>query len=211
MTNNMTEDQALELLPWYINGTLTAEEFSSVKAAVDSSELLQKEVAALEQLRDTVVALEEEDTIVAPSELGWMRLKKQIASHENANSVVAKPAMWRGFIATAAVLVVALQVTLVVQPKGDEKDIQLLSGYSHTEHPLQQLENFNVLQIRFTDKATIAEVNEILQQVQAVVISGPTAVGLYQIVVPNTVDIEATLSLLEGQVAVSHVAEETAE
>jgi len=219
-TDANNDADLIALLPWYVNGTLEDDERKAVAELLERSEAARKELRALETLSAQVIDEVRANEPVAPVQLGWQRLKRSIAagnqqSADSGASNVVQGAFpnnrWRSFAAVAAMLIVALQVGILIQRPAEDPNIRLLSGHGLSEHPLQQLGDYHLLQIRFIDTADVAVVNELLQRYEAEIISGPSALGLYQIAVPKRFIVSDVLAWLEHQPAVDHVALETVE
>jgi len=192
-------DRARELLPWFINGTLSAGEQQEVERLLSEDEQARQEVEFLRALRKGV-----KDTAQgSPGEFGLRRLKQQIAQEKRESADTETPRWWRPALAAAA-LVIIIQggVLLNVLPDRD--------GYT----PLSGAEgDIAVLQIQFEPTATEAQIREMLQDVNGILIDGPSAVGLYRIQIDvereNEAEIARVMSRLEeNSEVVSHVAQE---
>ena len=98
-------DQALEeLLPFYVNHTLTGEEVQAVEAYIASSETAKQEVEYLKMLRQQVQAV---NAAATPGELGERRLMRAIKDQQPA------PRWWRPAMAAALAAIVLQSVFLL--------------------------------------------------------------------------------------------------
>ena len=68
-----------ELLPFYVNGTLSADERTEVDALLAEDEALRQEVALLNHIRDAIKA---DAPDFSPGELGLARLTRAISNEK---------------------------------------------------------------------------------------------------------------------------------
>jgi len=177
MAENGNKDEALDLLlPWYVNGTLGAEERRQVEAYLERSSHARDEVDLLRQLRRQV---KEEKIEHSPGELGLQRLKRAIK--QDARQQPATVAGWWRPLAVAACLAVVVQAGVMVGmnsgviPTGNEVGV---AGKSAA-----------VLQVTFAPDATEQQIRDVLQAAGASIADGPTALGIYNL---RLVDAEIT-------------------
>lgn len=152
------------LLPWYVNHTLDGVEREQVERHLAACARCRQEVASLERLRRHVQAQE----TLPPMELGLKRLLRDVRAERGRRT----SSWWRG-AAAAAVLVAVLQAGVLAslwwQPD---------SGI----HPLGEASSeAAVLQVRFDADATEARMRAVLQEIDAVLVDGPSAAGIYRL------------------------------
>lgn len=155
-----------QMLPWYVNGTLTADERQIVEAYLAQVPEAQDEVAFLRRLRDEVKATQPATT---PGEFGLKRLQRQIEQE--------RVSRWRGAgfwraAAVAAALVVLVQGAVLFETWRSGDDF-IVAGTGERSAV--------VLQLTFDPQATEAEIREALQAVDAHLVSGPGALGVYRV------------------------------
>lgn len=177
-----------EMLPWYVNGTLTADERETVEAYLAQVPEARDEVAFLRRLRDEVKARQPTTT---PGEFGLKRLERQIEKERKARWRSAGP--WRA-AAIAATLVVLIQGAFLFQGwrSGDEFVTTGTGDRSAV-----------VLQMTFDPQATEAEIRQVLQTVDAHLVSGPGALGVYRVVLEDVAPddeaaIQQAMNTLQG-------------
>jgi len=177
MADNPNRDEALDLLlPWYVNGTLDAEERRQVEAYLERSSHARDEVDLLRQLRRQV---KEEKIEHSPGELGLQRLKREIK--QDSRQQTATIGNWWRPLAVAACLAVVVQAGVMVGmnsgviPTGNEVGV---AGKSAA-----------VLQVTFAPDATEQQIRDVLQAAGASIADGPTALGIYNL---RLVDAEIT-------------------
>lgn len=148
------------LLPWYLNGTLAAEERAQVEAYLAERPEAAEELALLQRMRSEVRAQQPG----GPGELGLRRLLKSVRAERR------EPARWR-WAAAAAVLVVLVQSGIIAQLYQRDEAFRPLSGPAAGD----------LYQIRFHPDATEAALRELLLDADAVIVDGPSASGIYRL------------------------------
>jgi len=166
-----------DLLPWFVNGTLGADDRAAVLRTLDESAEAR---ADLELWRAVAAEIEHEE--IAPNaggvDLGWLRLERQL-------NVPASRAPTRGWSwAAAAALVVLLggqTLYMVRTQRAQDEQIRELSAA-----PVALRADEWGVQVRFRADATVGEINSLLLDLDARVIGGPSALGIYEIAVPRS-------------------------
>lgn len=197
-----TDDDLRALLPWYLNGTLAADERERVEALLERSAAAREELAGLRQLAPALQQAEQQYSNAhnAPDELGWARLQRSLQQEPTA----ARRDWWKPSLAAAAALVVALQLGILMRPAPTDTDWQLQSG-----GPQQVLSGGYRVQLRFVEHAQWQQVRGLLLEVDAVLVDGPSALGVVQVHVPadrRFADGQALLQWLQQQPVVQHAA-----
>ncbi|GAB4355649.1 MAG: hypothetical protein Kow006_22200 [Gammaproteobacteria bacterium] len=162
----LTRRQFEELLPAYVNGTATGEERAQVDAYLERHPDARGELQWVVALRQGMQRLGEGG---GPGELGWRRLKRDV-SRETRRKNGAGVAWWKPAMA-AALLVIVVQTALLVDLAGTETAYQPLGGGSDGV----------TLQIRFQPEATEAQIRQLLRELDAELVAGPSAIGLYRL------------------------------
>ena len=206
-TDNGKRDESLELLlPWYVNGTLEAEERRQVEAYLESNSDARDEVALLRELRQQV---KDEKIEHSPGELGLQRLKREIkqagAQPDGADRMTGRTvtvaSFWRP-LAVAACLAVVVQAGVMVGLGGwPGSDVEIASGTAGLTPP--------VLQVTFEPGATEQEIRDVLQSAGASIADGPTALGVYnlRLVDAGTTTVDEALATLRARADVVTFAE----
>lgn len=157
-----------DLLAFYVNGTLTDAERHKVELHISACERCQKELALLHTMRD-VTRLQQANDF--PKEFAWQRLRRDINQQDNI-SISSRPRVWwRPAIGIAAALVITLQAVVIFNLKTDI-DTYGQAGYQY---------DGVIIQIRVNPKATEAQLREMLLKIDAEIVSGPSAAGLYRV------------------------------
>jgi len=180
MASNGNRDDDLDLLlPWYVNGTLSAEERRQVEAHLERSSHARDEVDLLRALRQQV---KDEAVENSPGELGLQRLKREIKQADQAPAggdrmagrTITIASFWRP-LAAAACLVVLVQAGVMVGLRTgsiDPDTVGIASGTTGLIEPQ--------LQVTFAPDATEADIRELLQSAGASIADGPTALVIYK-------------------------------
>jgi anti-sigma factor RsiW len=176
-----------ELVPFYVNGTLSSEECALVERVLAEDPQLRDSARALARLRSLMQAQEPERS---PGPLGRARLMRDIERQENArveDSLRAVPPRRYSspFPSVLAAAVVAGLFALGVGwfSQTDTSPYQLASGGSVAEV------RGPVLTIAFRPDATEAEIAALLRELRLGIVAGPTALGLYRIQAGESADL----------------------
>jgi len=207
MADNGTRDEDLDLLlPWYVNGTLSAEERRQVETYLERSSHARDEVELLRALRQQV---KDEKVENSPGDLGLQRLKRDIQQAEEppqsgsdriAGRVRTVASFWRP-LAVAACLAVVIQAAVMI---GMNAGVISTGGEVGIAG-----KSASVLQVTFAPDATEQEIREALQAAGASIADGPTALGIYnlRLVDPAATSVEEALAALRANSAVVTFAE----
>lgn len=192
MTDKHNEEE--ELLPWLANETLESEEREQVERYVSENSDGREELAFLQGLRRGV----KQEEVASPGAFGLRRLQSAIRVEQSAGTgaaglpVAANDNRWWKMSLAAAVMVAIVQggVLLNMNRSTDDR-IRPLS----TEQDAGL-----ILQIEFQPAATESEIRGVLNAVNARIVDGPSALGLYRIQVEQddqqAADIDAVLDRL---------------
>ncbi len=168
-----------ELLPFYVNGSLTAEERARVERGLNEDSRLREEAVALNRLRSAMQAQEAERS---PGAFGRARLMRDIdrmADRHLVDSVRGNPERRRTspFPSVLAAAVVAGVFALGVGwfSQTDTAPYQLASGGDvvAVQGP--------VLTVAFRPDATEAQIAALLRELRLGIVAGPTSIGLYRV------------------------------
>ncbi|WP_120495527.1 zf-HC2 domain-containing protein [Kiloniella sp. EL199] len=179
-----------ELLPFYVNGTLEGEELEVVKKALAEDEALREECTFLESMRDEV---HNQDLGISPGGFGLKRLQRDLAKEKTAQTQKipqndnVKSSVWR-IAAFAACIMLLVQTAYVVPLWQQNNDLIAASGGNVA--PVRG----PVLSVTFVPEAQEENIRELLLAVDARIVDGPSALGIYKLSVPK--DPEAVISKL---------------
>jgi anti-sigma factor RsiW len=158
----------IDLLPWYVNGSLAEPEMKQVAAHLATCDQCNRELRFLQGLHDQV---RQAETPEAPGEFGLRRLMRDIRQGKAGRSD-NRTMRWQ-VLAAVAMLVVVIQAGIMLNPGTQETALYTPSGAVSADGV--------VLQLQFTGQATAAQIQQALQAADASIISGPSAIGLYRV------------------------------
>lgn len=156
-------DHPAHLLPWYLNGTLNADERQDVESWVVSSPQGQADLQMWQAVRQQARV----PVDVPADELAWRRLKAKLP--------VSRAPWWQAAIAAGVLLVAGLQVSIL------NRDAEIHRPLGET--PLADQWR---LTLRFQSSVSLADVESLLNRYDAQLVSGPSALGLYTVAVPRS-------------------------
>ena len=195
----MTDEELINLLPWYVNGTLSHTEKAAVEGLLARSEEAREEHGFLLKLSKEVAS----EQVQAPSELGWKRLQRDIRQEQQGS----KRQWWKPGLAAAATLMLAVQVGFWVQTDSGS-DTRLLSVSDNA----MLASDYWVLQVEFVEVSEWQRVTELIDNMEGQIVDGPSSMGLLRIAVPRDNprfdNPEALMAWLKEQPAIAHVAVE---
>lgn len=161
------QDHPTELLPWFVNGTLSSKEREDIDRHVASCTECLDEIQFLQKLEQQIKFDVSDNT---PGRLGYKRLARQIEQESNkqkrSTSRVSK--WWRPALA-AAMLVIVVQTKLLLQKSTDDDSTV----------PLGAVEN--TIQVKFSPNATESQIRKALNAIHGRIVDGPGALGGYRI------------------------------
>ncbi|MDB5966517.1 MAG: hypothetical protein JWQ72_3017 [Polaromonas sp.] len=182
------DDDLRGLLPWYINGTLESETHDRMQWSVQQSGGLRSEAAWLEQLRARLHEAKFE-AATRPADAGLDKLMA-LVSGERSGQVLRFP--WRTkraaavssagrrsplLLGMAAALVLAQTAVIGMLLASRPPELLPLAG--------QGPQAAQVLQVSFRPEASDARIRAALAAVEGDIVSGPGALGIYSIRVPE--------------------------
>lgn len=177
----------LDLLAFYVNGTLTGSERGEVEAHLSACPLCRREA---EEWEDLALAVEDEFVALPDSRLAWERLERRIGEERRLQRETREPkplvlAWWRspslawGLVAAQFVLAVGLVVYLAaVRPVG--------TAWTTLGGPVPSRAEGARLLVVFQENAAALEISALLESVEGQIVAGPTAQGVYVVAVEGT-------------------------
>lgn len=188
-----------ELLPWFVNQSLTDQEREQVEVHLQSCGRCQAEVELLRGMRAEV----KQGVADSPGESGLNRLLAEVQKDKAGSEQISKPMpeWWRTGLAIAASLIIMTQAGLLIDAWYFSKPMVPLAG------PQEQ---GVVLQLSFTPTTTEADIRQIILGVKGTFVGGPGPLGIYRIRLEQAPEdkqgIEQIISGLHQQSLVTHVA-----
>ena len=156
----MTRDEIDALLPFLANGSLEEAEREEVEAAVAADPALAAELEALRAIRETMQA--EEDSY-SPGQMGLARLMNDLDAAPANSNAAPRGRLWQ---LAAAVLFALLLIQSAFLVGGEDEGFTLAGGDTGPT-------------VAFAPDATEAQIRAVLLDAGAVIVDGPSALGLY--------------------------------
>ena len=188
----MTDKKIEELLPWRVNDTLASEESRQVEEYLASDPDARADVEFLHAVRKTL----KDQTLHSPGELGLKRFQKQLADAQK--TTPAPKQWWRPALAAAALVIVVQGGLLVNLWRAD------------TYAPLGgDTPGGAVLQVELNENATAAAIQDALMRVEATIIDGPGALGIFRLQLSSDAKLDEAIEVLSANTeVVKHVSKE---
>lgn len=178
-----------ELLPFWVNGTLTVDEAAVVAAAVAANPALAAEADFLRALHSRMQA---GTAGYSPGALGLARLKRDIAGQKIAPQ--ARKVSLRVVAAAAA-------VAAIVGYAANEGFRPTALDPVPVEYVQASGDDDTALTVGFRGTATAQAISEFLLSEGVIILDGPSAIGLYRLAPLDvaTVDLAALAERLQGR------------
>jgi Putative zinc-finger len=212
-TTTMHHDEALALLPWYANATLSAGEQAALSAHLDACTSCRAELARCTALAGAV----EQRTAAqawAPSDAHWLRVQRNVQHAWRASAAPATPAAggWltrlrhalaatprpvRWTLAAQGGFAFALAVALVAQidrplPQAEYETL------SQPDAPSAAARRSPRLLLAAADDLSEQELRALLAELGATIVGGPNTVGVYTLALPAGSDAAAVAARLSA-------------
>ena len=180
-----------ELLPFYVNGTLGAEDRVWIDTYLRDHPNAENELRWLRSVQATT----REEAVAVSSEVGLERAMQRIRADRPAVSPALPPSLvervreWLSRLVAPAMLkpmlagalaVIALQTVVITSMVGENDDTSL----TRNPPPIGVTENGPYVKVNFKPDATEADIRMLLIDVQASIASGPGQLGDYYVRVP---------------------------
>lgn len=193
MTQSLTHERAVELLPWLVNGSLAAEERGLVEQHVRSCLSCHRELKEQQRLR---AALRSQPAIHISAQSGFERLTRDlsappalIASRGRRFAAVTRFAI---VAAAGGVLLGALLWLMPLQSDRYAPTFDTLATQpAATSAP--------AIDVIFVQSVTAAEIQRLLEEIDGSIAAGPSDLGRYTVLLEGTqeTDVDALLTQLQ--------------
>ncbi len=210
----MNKREAQELLPWFVAGSLSADETRAVQAFIESGEISAAELDEIALFAETVNEQHVDEPAYNPAILDNVMLKLDDVVQEAPTEplIVAEPqahaSAWEKLVARLQwavtppvarvalagqfVLVVALGAAIFANQSSVEEQSEFTTVYGASVKS-GATADFN---IALEPGATVAELQALLGNVEAQIVSGPTSMGIYSIDVADDDQLDAARTVL---------------
>lgn len=185
------DDKISLMIPSYLNGTLSDAETQEV----DNYAAQNPDVAAdIEFQRKLKEAVKPADTDFVPGELGWAKLSKAMQEAETlaANDNPKRPKFWQVAAAILAVAVIGQAGMIGTMMSGEKSDAKYVTV---SETPVLD----DTIKLSFKSDITAKEMTDILTGIKGNIISGPSALGLYEVAFKSESECSDAVSALKAE------------
>ena len=177
MTEPLNKQDIELLLPFYVNETLDSQETKQVEDALVNHSDLQEELVYLQSLKTQICQQAHGNS---PGELGLKRLEKELQNSQHLNnnkqqleSLSRIKDRWKYGAMAACLMLVVLTIT----DMETNNIYQAAGGKVTTQH------NGIIASVTFSPNVTEQEIRKLLLDAHVFIIDGPSAIGVYRLVV----------------------------
>lgn len=174
----MTHQESIELLPWYVNGTLKPQERARLESHLKDCVECQRELQRTQSLSAAVV--ETAERVPEPPPFLFTRAAARVEEYEREK---AGRRWW--FARAVMVAQFALILSLGAVLLNRERVFTTASGTSRGS-----------IMVVFQDGVSEQTLRRVVLDMRGSIVSGPSALGLYSIQVPRSEDVDKLLENL---------------
>lgn len=165
------------LIPWYLNGTLSQIERAQMESWLRESPEAQSELQMWRAVQQDARAQPGEKP---GADFGWQRLRRDLKREQGRGP----QRIWRLAAAASVLMVVGLQTALLIRQDSGPR-YEPLSGTLAIPADAWRV------QVRFAESAAMAYINALLLRLEARVVRGPSALGIYELALPRAAAADA--------------------
>ena len=226
----MNKQEAQELLPWFVSGTLSDDENRAVQAFIDSGDITDAEVNELSVFAEAVAEQSQEEVSYNPAilqnvmaQLDEVEQETPLvvgeAVRESSNDTAASTGLLAGLanlfgwsnqttfgrvaLAGQFAVIIALGALLFGQPTETATE-SVYGTVSGSDNPATMASAVGDIQIAVAPGLSEADFRELLGSIGAEIIGGPNSVGIYKLKLPEGSDIDTVLLELQANAAIPY-------
>lgn len=185
-----------ELLPFFANGSLGADERARVEAAIADDPQIAAEARTIEQLRQVAHRMPAPQS---PGEFGLARLHRTLDREQGRTAPAARRAFRIEAVAAIAAVTALFVATATVLFQNRTLDYYQASGTA------PGYDAARVLTVSFDPAAPLSAVNALLAEAGLTIVDGPSAIGLYRVAAVEDGSLDEIVALLEASGAITSV------
>jgi anti-sigma factor RsiW len=211
-TEALSEEDVMELLPWYVTGKTSSAENAAIERMLSASPKLQAELAMAR--RERQVSLDGMQAVGGPSPDFLDKMMAQLDGARQLPPIARDTSGWAaresgapglvarlfGFAATPAVRLVAVAACLVIVIEGAA--IVKLAGTGGGTYQTASAPDASAagpqLIVRFQPDAGMAAIGAMLSDVDGGIVRGPMPDGSYVIALKPGIDVDRAIATLKG-------------
>jgi len=194
--------ELVELLPWYLNGTLSEEERRRLDGHLPRCAECRSQ---LEEWRNLATRLSEADAVPLPHPAGFRRLLERLAAdgapsggeEDRGARRAARRWRWLSIAQAAAIVLLVWTARSTARPPSEEEP----TFHTLAAEPATAGESWR-LRIVFSERTSERELRTLLLPLDATFVGGPTPLGVYTVAIPARFGIGETVAALRARSAV---------
>jgi anti-sigma factor RsiW len=190
-----------ELLPWYVNGTISEDERAQVDAHLIQCANCRHDLA---QDRLVYRGMNADRAVEYMPAASLKRMQSRLDAVEAAAPVNApserpdrRPMQWQGLLA-ASIAVMAVAISLLAANQWMQFRARTLTPKYHTVTSPMPRAQGEVIRAVFSPAITLVEVQAILDNAGLRIVSGPTEAGVYSLAANSGRSVSASLEILRS-------------
>lgn len=201
-----------ELLPWFVNGTLSAREREFVQTHINDCIPCRRAMLEEESIFGAVRELRAPDA----EEHGLDRLLRSIDARTRKSAktsrAVRRPHQGLGVrvlsvSVAAAVLTIVVAVTILSNREAAGPEEPVASERDFSTLTTREADTSSRIDVIFAEDTSIAEIDALVSRIQARVVSGPSPIGRYTLSLKPGSDMESVLEDLRNDTRIRFAAQ----
>ena len=192
--NTVAHEQAMELLPWLVNNSLSDDERGAVLEHANNCVACRREMLQLENLRDSIKCLSRSELIPAPDMRNINARVDRLIERQNlgrrlllwVGGFFERP--WRTAYAAQTVLLVVLAAALLWPDTPNTPDNRNAEFRTLTQP--RELAAGHYVRAVFSPELTTADLQVLLDDLELAIVDGPTDRGVYTLATGNSKAVE---------------------
>jgi hypothetical protein len=180
------------LLPWWVNGTLSPDQASGVEQHLAECPVCTAEANVQRTLQ---LQLRDGDPVSIAPQSAWQKMAERLDSEDEAlarGHFKSRPkiaGVWPWAVAAQTLLIVGLTTAVWQQSSSPDfattqSDAMLQPNYETLTSTAATVAIGESMRVVFRRDAPVAEVNALLRQLPAQIVAGPSEAGVYTLAVP---------------------------
>jgi hypothetical protein len=175
------------LLPWWVNGTLPANQASDVERHLAECAKCTTELAVQRALQ---LQIRDGNPMTIAPQSAWLKMSERLASEDEAlarghfKSRPKATGVWHWAVAAQALIIVGLTTLLWQQTRSPDSDATTVDTLLQpryetlTSSPVTQISHDGV-RVVFRSGVALVDVNALLRELSAQIVAGPTEAEVY--------------------------------
>jgi len=189
---NAAHRECWDLLPWLVNGNLTAPQTERLEAHLAECPACTEELRAQHELRDRLrEQVRLSDVVLLAPQTGWQAMQNRLDAEAGETGGSQRPVRMRrrlffsGVAASVAIAVVAgLSAALVWQSQQRSAE-RATPRYQTLTTDLSPADSNTQLRVVFSPDVAVSDAAALLRVIPAQIVAGPSEAGVYTVALQN--------------------------